>query len=80
MELGELRLESEQCTHGDFLCEREPECKAHLEKSARQERADIDRLKAVLDFAVSSIKNATYNKDNENETDKRHPAGFCLYL
>lgn len=55
-ELDEQRLEFEKSRHVDLLRERETEGTAHAEESVTKKRADTDRLKAMLDFVVSSIK------------------------
>lgn len=59
VDLEKQRLEFEERLHNDFMREREAVRKAQAQENERKDRADMERLKAMLDFAVSSIKNAT---------------------
>lgn len=63
VELENKRLELDRTRHGDMLRECAAERKQHAEDRDAKERADMKRLKAMLDFAVSSIKTATQGKN-----------------
>lgn len=79
VELYQYNLEFETLFRADLLRERETGRKFYTVEYQRTERADIDRLNFMLDFAVSLIKGTTHNRGSKTKL-KKTACGLFIFF